>query len=634
MKITKLITAVIMCGMIFSGCDFTQKSSDGGPQNSVTAGGDTQPSAEYENSAISEISSGHAGQPYESSMLSVLYDDTTALEIGYKTSREESASVSDDISPADVAMIKRLLIGLTPEFTDDAGTVGDAGYDSMYPLSSLTFSAKNKSAGVEFSDRNGRAYGRIWTAPAGEQKIVSDWFAADDTDLYVYALGTVLRTHDNGFYGVNQYDKPNIQAHTTACRIFSDDIFPGYTDTSTPDDYTVVGTSGEISLLLPEGGELVTYNNMLSWKKDGVALYVKDRFLDGLFEDTGIYDKSYVHFGSKIPGGFAVYDIYSPKEAGAWYINLQFRKDGVGQYSFSFRTEDEKLTNEFKDLAKYVLGSISVGAQQPYDAGRDHAGMRMNSSPSFYSDEGYLMVGASSDLYCNSVTEYVPQPFTISYYSFDRRKNYITKDYGYILEKNEDGKWYEVLPLSKIDDLNSGGEDRINYVFDNDAMIVVFDPTIYPLLPQGKYRVTVPFREEGENEETAYYGGFYEFEVTPAAEVPAHDGKATARLGKDGCIYYSISYPEIFYTGEYVDVEYYGDNGWYSVRTAPISSAKLSGHYSMDLFSHNDGALDAADYDLSHEGMYRLRISVYGVDDYDNRTGAPETIYAPLSVTL
>ena len=220
----------------------------------------------------------------------------------------------------------------------------------------------------------------------------------------------------------------------------------------------------------------------------------------------------------------------------------------------------------------------------------------------------------------------------VSYYTVDRDEKYETKDFGYTLEKYEaDGKWYEVLPVAEMIQENSSPRE-IYDAFSSGRIHVVLDSPCYPPLPEGKYRLAMPFRKL--NSDDKYSGAFYEFEMSERID----DGEGygarvhvSNNYDNEGEIRYKIVFPErMFWAGIYADIEYCENGEWVSVRTSPIRTNSLVYPYSLASDSMTF-TLESSDYDLSRKGKYRVRASV-AADDGGDFSDKTETIYGEFEI--
>lgn len=84
----------------------------------------------------------------------------------------------------------------------------------------------------------------------------------------------------------------------------------------------------------------------------------------------------------------------------------------------------------------------------------------------------------------------------------------------------------------------------------------------------------------------------------------------------------------MLWIGTYADIEYCADGIWRSVRTAPIKSNVLTYPYSIPFTDEFE--INAAEFDLSKQGSYRIRVSV--AEDDNSYIGDTETIYGYFSV--
>ncbi len=201
--------------------------------------------------------------------------------------------------------------------------------------------------------------------------------------------------------------------------------------------------------------------------------------------------------------------------------------------------------------------------------------------------------------------------------------------FEYALETNKNGQWVTVEPIGEL--VQSNG----SRFFDFDGRQHCFvDLACYPLLPAGEYRVTKPYKVEGDE---TVYTAYYRFDLK---DLPEKEANITGTITCEKSVYpvdcryikaiYNYS-DSLFSISEVYDVERKENGKWVSVRRGKVKTNSIG---SGRVLSFLDGIeVDSSLFDLYKEGEYRVRVSVgemNGVDFVDRHS----TLYAYFSLEI
>ncbi len=203
--------------------------------------------------------------------------------------------------------------------------------------------------------------------------------------------------------------------------------------------------------------------------------------------------------------------------------------------------------------------------------------------------------------------------------------------FEYSLETNKNGQWVTVEPLGELEQENST-EFFDMYLRRKNCFVNL---ACYPLLPAGEYRVTKPYKVEGDE---TVYTAYYRFDLKDMPEKEAKiDGSITCErpVYPVGCRYIKALYNYnggIFSSSDVYDVERKENGEWVSVRKGKIrTNSIVSGHS----FPFKDGVeIDSSLFDLSKEGEYRIRLSVGEMNDELEFFDRYSTLYAYFSLEI
>lgn len=459
---------------------------------------------------------------------------------------------------------------------------------------------------------------------------VSDWFYADNTEFYDYALKCVLLSDKNEF--------PNVKQNRTdkgydSRSGFSENI-AAYLNTSgeIPDGYEAVQFK-DIYFIIPNDGQpLMTDGLMYLWKNNDegeISLRISQN------SSATTWDTKLVSEHGKFNNEYCSYYSHYNSKQQYYYDEIDFKDPNGKGWTAMLKLDSAERTDEYDALVKNVLGSLSL-----YDPERktEDAKIKLASEPSVYADTSELAESYSysgNDVY----KAYRPGIIFAYFYVLDWNNNY-KSGFECFLEKQEpDGLWYKVEPLGGGMTQVNNGSGPIYNVFDTGRDFVLFDLAAYPLLPPGKYRIVKPFWNE-ESSDHEQYMAFYEFRMDEKIYV-GDEITGSAHCEQNG---YSANTAEISYTVEtkadsfvisdIADIEKLENGEWVSVRTSPVKTNSIGGSYALR-FSGMKETISTKNFDISEPGEYRIRISVGEYDittDEDMFTDNYDTIYAYFSI--
>ncbi|MGN0636746.1 MAG: hypothetical protein ACI4J0_00105 [Huintestinicola sp.] len=475
------------------------------------------------------------------------------------------------------------------------------------------------------------AYGSSFSAE-------SEWFYADSIEgadgLYDILLKTIIMSEKNELDNVRQY-----RTEQETAEGFTGDIAEFlYTDRRALSGYSEYIFKDDISFMLPEGEEPKTVgDSIMMWDTGDVQLMIStdsefERNVLKDYEDTAEYSGK---FGNKYCSLISRYDAAADKRTDA--LCIHGRKH---YYTVKITAKGRERTEEYDAMCRSIFGSFRLLPEEIPESAEDIYGtaapISLSDEPSRFTDEGYSLAEAVDYVRYNSAVPkyqaYVPRVISGGFYSLDLRNEYETK-FDCLLEKlADDGNWYEVLPVNETYEINGDKWFDMPDVFDEARQVFSLDLSVYPPLPEGRYRVVKPIRRKDDPDEE--YGAFMEFDMVHTGEkldisaVCTTDSFPTAPNSID----VKITSDFMFAEGENYDIEYFDGEKWSSVRKKPIPINSVGGSYSMDLVEITEDSKEylTEDFDLSRIGKYRLRIAVSDVSSSFSDNYAP--VYAEFSV--
>lgn len=459
----------------------------------------------------------------------------------------------------------------------------------------------------------------------------SDWFYADDAELYDHALKCIILNENNELYNVKQ--ERTLTAYSSQGG-FSNNIAERINTAANDSDGYQNVQFGDFYFKLPGDKKPITTEKTLIYTTGSDnEMMVKISKTDILVGGSDTSELWYAYFNGETSGTYGNYTLYDYAEGtfnGGNCQYISYRNDVTENCYYSIRVEgidgyhcvascsmkSDKPTEEFSELAKNLFGSISLFAP---DEEVLEAKIKLSETPSTYSDDCYEI--AEGMPFYGTTTEYKafsPGIVEASFYAVDFENNY---DIGFecYLEKQEaDGLWYTVEPIGKIVQANRGASGHFYNVFEEGRKNVSFDLAAYPLLPAGKYRLAMPFWDEGGSDHDQY-AAFYEFlmdektktgdEIAGTASCEREEYEADVRE-----IRYSVDIEGGDYSvSDITDIERLENGEWISVRNCPVKTNSIGGSYALR-FSGTDEVIETSGFDISKPGEYRIRISVGEVD--------------------
>ena len=220
----------------------------------------------------------------------------------------------------------------------------------------------------------------------------------------------------------------------------------------------------------------------------------------------------------------------------------------------------------------------------------------------------------------------VPSVIKSVFYPNTDKTCYTTFEYG--LETNKNGKWVTVEPIGELEQSNGS---RFS---DFDKKHCFVDLACYPLLPAGKYRITKPYKVEGDE---TVYTAYYRFDLK---DMPEEEANITGTITCEKSVYpvdcgyikALYNYSDSFYsTSEVYDIERKENGKWVSVRRGKVKTNSIG---SGRVLSFLDGIeVDSSLFDLSREGEYLIRVSAGEMDGLDF-VDRHSTLYAYFSLEI
>lgn len=566
-------------------------------------------------------------------------------------------------APERYESLSELFVDFEPEYVPgiEGSEISEYGkYDPRYPIRYICFDYDTRffifndlpQLSMDLCEYNGDIIGRLVISDYSElQKLargpqpitsealeeayyktvycVSDWFYAGDTELYDYALKCIILSEDNKLYNVKQ--ERTLTSYSSQGG-FSDNIAERVSSVSGAiDGYQTMNFNG-FYFQIPDDKKAFCSEESFIWSGGADKnIFIRDGSLINGTNSHELY--AAVNIEGKTSGTYGDFELYDYAEgtfnnAECRYIFYRNNARGTFEKNITFRNRENKLcgiscsikaeecTDEFDETVKNTFGSISLFA--PDEEVRE-AKIKLSETPSIYSDDCYEI--AEGMPFYGTTTEYKafsPGIVEASFYAVDFENNY---DIGFecYLEKQEaDGLWYAVEPIGKIVQANKGASGHFYNVFEEGRKNVSFDLAAYPLLPAGKYRLAMPFWDEGGSDHDQY-AAFYEFlmdEKTKTGDEIA--GTASCEREEYASNVSEIKYSVDIEGGDYsvsdiTDIERFENGEWISVRNCPVKTNSIGGSYALR-FSGTDEVIETSGFDISKPGEYRIRISVGEVD--------------------
>lgn len=540
--------------------------------------------------------------------------------------------------PEEYDKLVEIILGLDPEYIPGTEDIEiQYSYDRMQPITGISFErdfmtftsrfiirffeyegrlAANITI-VDFNDLIAAAVSEEYTTPEQLEKAyynsrscTSPLFYIEDTALYDFALKYIIFSERNELPGVKQE-----RVRKTEQQGFSEEFSELFAECDA-EDYETVGM-GQLRLLLPksrtvgmegDSGITCTYESdgesysLMLVKTDSV-IYSENSFntKTGKTADVLITGKFYDRSCSYV-------EYMNGENAAA---ALYFCDDDYDSYRIVCTSDSKERTAGFTRFCKNVFGSLSLYREIP-EVRTDNAPIMLSDTPSIYGDELYELAEGYS-YYSDDMPAGGAGVVNASFYSIDIHNVYESGFECWLEKQQEDGKWYEVLPIAELRQENSGMGKFYN-VLEDGRDFVTFDLAAYPPLPEGIYRIVKPYCEKG-GDDPLQYAAFYDFYVTAECitdtGVTAECESSSYRKAPES-ISYTLSSENPFVIGEIVDIERCVDGVWGSVRTEPLTVNSIGGSYSLCFEGSYD--LDTRGFDLSESGEYRLRISVGSID--------------------
>ncbi|MDE5992861.1 MAG: hypothetical protein K2G87_07415, partial [Oscillospiraceae bacterium] len=414
---------------------------------------------------------------------------------------------------------------------------------------------------------------------------VSEWFYADDTELYRVCVNQAAVYNTEAASENRTYESFETD-------IFSADIAAKLDITGEIPENYIEKNVGSIIVGIPAEGNSSIIGSLLLWQDNSMTFKLgmgsEADFSEAADGTTGTFGGNrcaYLNDGSK--------------------IKLVFEDGNADIYTAVFEGNG---TENYEDTAKKILGSIHMKKTEtvPYVPS-----VRISDIPSRYGDENYKL--ADTDYFYDSVFRAnAPAVIVTGFRVKDTSREYETNFDCYIEKLEPDGKWYRVIPLGELVQANSGY--RHFYTDEETARIpVCIDLSCYPLLPAGEYRLVKPFREVGADSDE--YAALFDFTMSgsmkPQNELlcTAECTEKTVPKNAESISCKINSSKIIFVMSEITDIEKETSSGWISVRKTPIHTNTLHAGFPMAFSGTYD--IDASDFDISESGNYRVRFS-YG----------------------
>lgn len=285
--------------------------------------------------------------------------------------------------------------------------------------------------------------------------------------------------------------------------------------------------------------------------------------------------------------------------ADAKHIGINFHgEDEKGTHSYllvydQYKCDYTSLTDKCDKLLAPIAKELQTGAgasetERPSVVGINHDG--------------------SSGLKCYPAN--IPSVVQSDFCSTTNKTCYTTFEFA--LETNKNGQWVTVEPIGELEQENG---TRFFDLKVKGRQHCFVDLACYPLLPEGEYRVTKPYKVEGDE---TVYTAYYRFDLKHMPEEEANiNGSITCERSvyPVGCENIKAIYDYnggFFSSSEVYDVERKENGKWISVRKGSVSTNSIG---SGRVLPFIDGIeVDSSIFDLSEEGEYRIRLSVGEMD--------------------
>lgn len=592
--------------------------------------------------------------------------DFNEIRLNYSVSEGASKSMTLKRSeePKRYENLSELFVDFEPEYVsglEDAEIKDYGKYAPRYPIRYICFDYENRfyvfndfpELSMDICEYNGDIIGRLVISDYSElQKLtrgsqpitpealeeayykteycVSDWFYAGDTELYDYALKCIILSKDNELYNVKQ--ERTLTSYSSQGG-FSDNIaervnaavgaIDGYQTANFDSFYFQIpdgkkGASSERLFIWTGGADnniMIRSNTSLIYgtSSGSLEMYhaVEEGKTSGTYGDYELYDYAEGTFNN----AECRYIFYRNNSRGTFEKNMTFKNRESKSCSISCSIKAEECTDEFDEMSKNFLGSISLFAP---DEKIPEAKIKLSEAPSIYSDDCYEIAEGMPFYRKDEYKAFCPGIVEASFYAIDFRNNY---DIGFecYLEKQEaDGLWYTVEPIGEVVQANKGNSGHFYNVFEEGRKNVSFDLAAYPLLPAGKYRLAMPFWDEGGSDRDRY-AAFYEFimdektntgdEIVGTASCEKEEYTADVREIK----YYVDIEGGDYSVSDIIDIERLENGEWVSVRSCPVKTNSIGGSYALR-FSGAEETINTSGFDISKAGEYRIRISVGEAD--------------------
>ncbi|MCH5349190.1 MAG: hypothetical protein J1E40_07695 [Oscillospiraceae bacterium] len=523
----------------------------------------------------------------------------------------ETKTLTRSANPEELSSLSEAVCSLSPEYCPEAVS-GEPTVEVVFSRENGGFSS---SLTIELYTIGDRIAGRITaedyseiislitseSQPPRSEKLtdaynssvraVSELFYAEETELYKI-IEKLLDTEASPMPEIMKYE-------SFSADLFSEKLSGLFGVTGEIPEGYIMTQTGNVLLGVPYQGNVSNIGTLLLWQTKNMSLRITQNGIssppEGSYSETGSFDGrdcTYYEDTAKHEVGL----IFSDYEGISYSAVLEYKtEDGI-------------------DTAKKIFGSIHL-TERPAPAVYVSP-IPLSSEPSIYGDENYGM--ADTDYwYTSSFRANAPAMLVAGFQITNGVKDYETNFDCYIEKKEPDGKWYRVLPLAEIVQVNNSY--RHFYTEDESGHIpCCLDLSCYPLLPAGTYRLVKPFRLKGSDRDE--YAALFDFymsdgkkpldELLCTAECPETEIFPNAKS-----ITYEVKANKVgFALSEIVDIEKETSAGWRSVRTGRITTNTL--HASFPLAFAGTYTLDTSDFDISTSGNYRIRLS-YGDGGFD-----------------
>ena len=518
-------------------------------------------------------------------------------------------------------------------------------YKKKRPIADVCFFGETGSMSasliVSFAEHNGRLAAKFYAADyseldklaaknsateeelraayAASSEAESGWFYADSIDgadkFYDKLLKAVIMSDKNGLNGVRQ-----CRTEENTSEGFSGDIADYlYTDRSKMDGYTEIKYRDDLTFMLPSGKEPTVLGDIITWEQDGVKLIISGTYAG--YSGFMRYEGGEIYSGD-FAGKNAIC-VCGHQNADGTFSDILSISGTEGNCTVKLFYDGTERTEEYDTLCRNIFGSFKLAAEASSESVEsiygEAAPIKLSDEPSRFTDEGYSLAEAYERTRLEEAVPkyqaYVPRLLVGGFYALDFRNEYEMKYETHIEKLAEDGKWYEVLPVADIYEEKGSDWFGMFSVLDDHRNTYAVDMSVYPPLPEGRYRLARPFRRKDSPDKE--YGAFMEFDmvgtdermdISAECETPTYE-KAPKTIAVN------VTSEFIYMQSKYYDIEYYDGEKWSSVRTAPIEVNSSDGSYVSNMnglvdigLKHKEIPTDG--FDLSRTGKYRVRINV------------------------